>query len=92
MPLFAAGGFGLGVSVVMDEGEHAVWGAGHVDAFGWPRGFGGWWQGDPANDLVLIWLQACVSSPPQGGASPPRLPGARAVVEFQRAAYAVVNG
>jgi CubicO group peptidase (beta-lactamase class C family) len=91
IPLFAAKGFGLGVSVVMDACRHAVVGAGNVGAFGWPGGFGGWWQADPTNDLVLIWLQACVSTPPQGGA-PPRIPGARAVVEFQRTAYEVMNG
>lgn len=92
MPLFAARGFGLGVSVVMDEAKNAIMGAGSVGAFGWPGGFGGWWQADPVNDLVLIWLQACVSTPPQGGAPPSRIPGARAVVEFQRTVYSVLNG
>ncbi len=87
MPLFAARGFGLGVSVVMDACKHAATGAGSVGAFGWPGAFGGWWQADPANDLVLIWLQACLPSPPQGGAPPPRMPGARAILEFQRAVY-----
>jgi CubicO group peptidase (beta-lactamase class C family) len=91
IPLFAAKGFGLGVSVVMDARKHAAVGAGNVGAFGWPGGFGGWWQADRKNDLVLIWSQACVSSPPQGG-TPPRIPGVRAVVEFQRAVYAVVKG
>jgi CubicO group peptidase (beta-lactamase class C family) len=88
VPLFAARGFGLGVSVVMDACKHAAAGAGSAGAFGWPGAFGGWWQADPANDLVLIWLQACLPSLPQGGAPPPRMPGARAVLEFQRAAYA----
>ncbi len=87
MPLFAARGFGLGVSVVMEACKDAATGAGNVGAFGWPGAFGGWWQADPANDLVLIWLQACLPSRPQGGAPPPRMPGARAVLEFQRAVY-----
>jgi CubicO group peptidase (beta-lactamase class C family) len=90
MPLFAARGFGLGVSVVMDEKLNAGMGAGAAGAFGWPGGFGGWWQGDPANDMVLVWLQACVPPPPEGGRMPSRMPGARAVVEFQRAAHAAL--
>ena len=91
MPFFTSLGFGLGVSVVMDAHKHAAMGAGGVGAFGWPGLFGGWWQADPANDMVLIWLQCCMPPPPQPG-SMPRMPGARAMVEFQRAAYAVVNG
>jgi CubicO group peptidase (beta-lactamase class C family) len=90
-PLFAAKGFGLGVSVVMDASRQAIVGAGDVGAFGWPGGFGGWWQADPLNDLVLIWMQACVPTPPQPGL-PPRMPGALAVVEFQRAVYSAVDG
>ncbi len=95
MPFFANVGFGLGVSVVMDAEKHAAMGAGGVGAFGWPGLFGGWWQADPANDLVLIWLQCCTPGPPQLDSPPgmpPRMPGARAMVEFQRAAYAVMSG
>ena len=85
-PLFAARGFGLGVSVIMDARANAAMGAGEAGAFGWPGGFGGWWQADPARDAVLIWLQACVSSAPRDG-RPPRMPGIMATLEFQRAAY-----
>ena len=95
VPFFSSLGFGLGVSVVMDAGKHAAMGAGAEGAFGWPGLFGGWWQADPANDVVLIWLQCCTPGPPQADAPPsmpPRMPGARAMVEFQRAAYAAVNG
>jgi CubicO group peptidase (beta-lactamase class C family) len=87
IPFFGSRGFGLGVSVVMDAQGHARMGAGDVGAFGWPGAFGGWWQADPASDMVLIWLQDCMPPPPQGGL-PPRMPGALATVEFQRAAYA----
>ena len=86
MPLFASKGFGLGVSVIMDARANAAMGAGEAGAFGWPGGFGGWWQADPARDAVLIWLQACVPPPPQGG-MPPRLPGMAATIGFQKAAY-----
>ena len=95
MPFFASRGFGLGVSVVMDAQANAVMGSGEVGAFGWPGAFGGWWQADPAKDMVLIWLQDCLPPPPTAASfvsGPPRMPGARAIVEFQRAAYALVNG
>ena len=58
MPLFAAGhGFGLGVAVVVDPDRaiKTVCGGG-VGAVGWPGGFGGWWQADPNNGSVLIFL------------------------------------
>ena len=89
MPLFASRGFGLGLSVVMDAQAHSVMGAGEVGAFGWPGAFGGWWQADPARDAVLIWLQACLPPPPQGGAAP-RMPGMAGALAFQKAAYQVL--
>jgi CubicO group peptidase (beta-lactamase class C family) len=90
MPLFAHGGLGLGVSVVIDAAGHSVRGAAEAGAFGWPGAFGGWWQADPAADTILIWLQACLPPPPSGGQLP-RLPGAAALIEFQRAAYSVAT-
>ncbi len=86
MPFFASTGFGLGMSVIMDARGHSVRGAGEVGAFGWPGAFGGWWQGDPARDAVLIWLQDCLPPPPKEGV-PPRMPGMAAVTAFQKAAY-----
>jgi CubicO group peptidase (beta-lactamase class C family) len=58
IPLFAAGhGFGLGVAVVI-EPERAIKTVcgGGVGAVGWPGGFGGWWQADPNDGSVLIFL------------------------------------
>ena len=87
--LFKAKGFGLGVSVVTDP-EHLA-GAGGRGSFGWPGGFGGWWQADPENELVLLWLQECVPpSPLAAPGSPPRMPGARTLIDFQRQAYAML--
>ena len=86
MPYFAARGFGLGMSVVMDATAHSAMGAGEAGAFGWPGAYGGWWQGDPARDAVLIWLQDCLPPPPQAG-GPPRMPGMAGVIAFQKAAY-----
>jgi CubicO group peptidase (beta-lactamase class C family) len=57
-PLFAKGhGYGMGVAVVV-EPEHAVamrcrGGAGTI---GWPGAYGGWWQADPTDRSVLIFL------------------------------------
>ena len=56
MPFWISQGFGLGVSVIMDATAHAWMGAGSVGAFGWPGAFGTWWQADPAQDMVAIYL------------------------------------
>jgi len=58
LPLFASGhGFGLGVAVVV-EAQHALTTicSGDAGTVGWPGGFGGWWQADPANESVLVFL------------------------------------
>lgn len=58
MPLFAAGhGFGMGIAVVLEpeKAEVTICGGG-VGAVGWPGGFGGWWQADPNDNSVRIFL------------------------------------
>lgn len=58
MPLFAAGhGYGLGVAVVMepDKAAPTLCGGG-AGAVGWPGAFGGWWQADPNDNSVAIFL------------------------------------
>ncbi len=85
---FKAQGLGLGVSVVTDLAHFAGAGRG---SFGWPGGFGGWWQADPENELVLLWLQECVpASPIATPGNPPRMPGAGALSDFQRETYAAL--
>jgi len=57
-PIFDGGhGFGLGVAVVMAP-EHAIAAlcAGGVGTVGWPGGFGSWWQADPTNGSVLLFM------------------------------------
>ncbi|HKI74343.1 MAG TPA: serine hydrolase domain-containing protein [Pseudomonadales bacterium] len=54
MPFWTATGFGLGVSVVMDP-EKLV-GAGSKGSFGWPGAFGTWWQADPQEQLIVIYM------------------------------------
>ena len=58
MPIFAAGhGFGMGVAVVLEpEKALPILCGGGRGAVGWPGAFGGWWQADPDDDSVLIFL------------------------------------
>lgn len=58
MPLFVAGhGFGMGVAVVLEpEAATPTICGGGVGAVGWPGGFGSWWQADPNNHSVLIFM------------------------------------
>lgn len=56
MPFWMSQGFGLGVSMILDADKHQWMGAGAEGAFGWPGAFGTWWQADPAEDMILIYL------------------------------------
>jgi CubicO group peptidase (beta-lactamase class C family) len=58
MPAFASGnGFGLGVAVVLDPPTaSSLRGRGGVGTVGWPGALGGWWQADPTNRSVMIFL------------------------------------
>lgn len=58
LPLFAAGhGFGMSVAVVMEPGQaEPALCSGGVGTVGWPGAFGGWWQADPHDQSVRIFL------------------------------------
>ena len=57
LPLWAAKGFGLGVSVVMDaELNKKAFGAGEKGTYGWPGAFGTFWQNDPVRNVIVIYL------------------------------------
>jgi len=56
MPFWLSQGFGLGASMIMDAEKHQWMGAGGQGSFGWPGAFGTWWQADPVNDMILIYL------------------------------------
>uniref|UniRef100_UPI0026EB74A3 serine hydrolase n=1 Tax=Phenylobacterium aquaticum TaxID=1763816 RepID=UPI0026EB74A3 len=57
MPLFTAHGFGLGLAVVLDpEKAAATRCKGGVGTVGWPGAFGGWWQADPTDGSVMVFL------------------------------------
>jgi CubicO group peptidase (beta-lactamase class C family) len=57
-PLFAAGhGYGMGVAVVMEpEQADPLRCRGGIGTIGWPGAYGGWWQADPNDGSVLIFL------------------------------------
>jgi len=57
-PLFAEGhGYGMGVAVVMEpEKADALRCRGGVGTVGWPGAYGSWWQADPNDGSVLIFL------------------------------------
>ena len=56
IPFWDGQGFGLGLSVITDAEKQAWMGAGSKGSFGWPGAFGTWWQADPAQEMVLIYL------------------------------------
>jgi CubicO group peptidase (beta-lactamase class C family) len=57
-PIFAAGhGYGMGVAVVTDPGTaDPLRGRGGAGTIGWPGAYGSWWQADPNDGSVLIFL------------------------------------
>ena len=57
LPLFSAHGFGYGLAVVMDPERAAITRCkGAMGTVGWPGAYGGWWQADPENQTVMIFL------------------------------------
>jgi CubicO group peptidase (beta-lactamase class C family) len=49
--------FGLGVAVVLDpEKADPIICGGSVGSVGWPGAWSGWWQADPGDNSVLIFL------------------------------------
>ncbi|BBY61352.1 serine hydrolase domain-containing protein [Mycolicibacterium sarraceniae] len=57
LPFWVGRGFGLNLSVVTDPVKSSqLYGPGGAGTFSWPGAYGTWWQADPANDLILIYL------------------------------------
>lgn len=57
MPVFEAHGFGLGLAVVMDPDRASPLRCqGGVGTVGWPGAYGGWWQADPTDGSVMVFL------------------------------------
>lgn len=94
MPFWLSQGFGLGTSMIMDEEKHQWMGAGGKGSFGWPGAFGTWWQADPVNDVILIYL--IQDSMPLGPEAVTAMQGQRptgriALPMFQKMAYAALQ-
>lgn len=65
-PVFSGHGFGLGVAIVTDpEKAAAIRCRGGVGTVGWPGAFGGWWQADPTDGSVMIFLAHNAVEPEQ---------------------------
>jgi CubicO group peptidase (beta-lactamase class C family) len=91
IPMWDGMGFGLGVSVIDAPEKLGFLGMGGVGSFGWPGAFGTWWQADPANDLIMIYLIQN-SMPLEPGAlanlaAGQRMGGRLALPMFQRMTY-----
>ena len=79
---WAGQGFGLGVSVVDDVARQArsPFGYSSAGSFGWPGAWGTWWQADPKEDMIQIFM---IQLP----AGDPRMP----VRAFQQASYRAID-
>jgi CubicO group peptidase (beta-lactamase class C family) len=96
IPMWAGMGFGLGVSVIDKPDQLGFLGMGGVGSFGWPGAFGTWWQADPANDMIMIYLIQN-SMPLEPGAIAQLAAGQRmgarlALPTFQRLTYDALSG
>ena len=94
MPFWLSQGFGLGLSMILDAEKHEWMGAGAAGAFGWPGAFGTWWQADPANDMILIYL--IQDSMPLGPEAVTAMQGQRPTARiggpvFQKMVYAALG-
>ena len=95
MPLWRSNGFGLGVSIADDPVDNP-YACGAPGSLTWPGIFGTWWQADPVNDLVMIYLiQHQVPVSAGSGATIATGVGAagrRALPAYQRGVYAALKG
>jgi CubicO group peptidase (beta-lactamase class C family) len=93
---WAGQGFGLGLSVITDPDKQTWMGPGSKGAFGWPGAFGTWWQADPANDMVLIYMvQNSLPLGPEMAsqlATGQRLGARMALPLFQRLVHEAIEG
>jgi CubicO group peptidase (beta-lactamase class C family) len=94
LPFWRTQGFGLGVSTIMDAQLHQVIGAGSKGSFGWPGAFGTWWQADPGEDMIVIYLiqDSMELGPEAVTAMQGQRPAGRLVLPmFQKMVYAALG-
>lgn len=54
---FAVGrGFGLGVSVVLEQDKADMFRRGNPGTVSWPGAYGGWWEADPVDKSAFVFL------------------------------------
>jgi CubicO group peptidase (beta-lactamase class C family) len=94
MPLWQTNGFGLGLSIA-ERSIDNPYACGAAGSITWPGIFGTWWQADPANDLVMIYLvqhQVPVSATSGATIATGRgAAGRRALPVYQRGIYAALE-
>ena len=94
MPLWQKNGFGLGVALVEDPIDN-IYASGRVGSMTWPGIYGTWWQADPVEDLIMIYLiQHQVPVTANSGATIATGRGAagrRALPVFQHGVYAALE-
>ena len=91
LPFWMGQGFGLGLSIVDDADKQSWMGATANGAFSWPGAFGTWWRGDPANNMIMIYMiQNSISLEPEAVsqlATGQRAEGQMALPIFQNLTY-----
>jgi CubicO group peptidase (beta-lactamase class C family) len=94
MPLWQKAGFGLGVAIA-EELEDNPYAFGATGSITWPGVFGTWWQADPANDLIMIYMiQHQVPVSAHSGSTIAKGIGAagrRALPVYQQGIYAALD-
>jgi CubicO group peptidase (beta-lactamase class C family) len=104
IPAWNVQGFGLGLSMITDPTGYAARGTGigSAGSLSWSGMFGGWWQADPVQDMVLLWLVQALpgfiaATIPGAPPAPPMIsgaamvPGSFAAVAFQKQIYAALS-
>ncbi len=94
-PTWAGMGFGLGLGLV-DVPEKNLLGCGRTGSFTWPGAFGTWWQADPAEQIVMVYMvQHLMPLNPDIGAtiaSGRGMAGREALPVYQRLTYDALTG
>ncbi|WP_316227423.1 serine hydrolase domain-containing protein [Bradyrhizobium sp. SZCCHNR1047] len=94
MPLWQTCGFGLGLAIAEDSVGNP-YACGAPGSMTWPGIFGTWWQADPVNDLIMIYLiqhQVPVSAGTGATIATGRgAAGRRALPVYQRGTYAALS-
>lgn len=95
MDLWTKSGFGLGVAIAEDLVDNP-YSCGAPGSITWPGVFGTWWQADPVNDLIMIYLvqhQVPVSANSGSTIATGRgAAGRRALPVYQRGIYDALGG